>query len=107
MKKFPVISEQGNEYEVEILFGQPHTCEGMDVYIREERKGFLGMAQRKTVRLFQFIRGEEEALRGLGSHVEIAKYYVREYENERAEIDAYAVKRERSMREFVEWDGRC
>lgn len=105
VKKFPVISENGNAYEVEIFFGESISLMGLNVVISEQGRGLFGRQRMKIRRHFQDWKADEEDVIQEYSYVDIAKKYVRKYEEEIAEEIAFYQRVKTIEKEFEEWDG--
>lgn len=102
MKKFPVVSENGNEYLVDIYkdtFGV--YCE---VFVRERR--WFGLKKFRRV-----AGGIYDGWYDLGNwdydFIKIAKYAVKKHEDN-VEIKLSRKRREaEGIEKFIEWDGVC
>ncbi len=107
MNKYPVISERGNEYQVELFVGESLALAGFNIVIKERRKGLFNIEFFKTLKHYNRFLNEGEMFEKYGSYVDIAKYFVSLYEQEIKEEIEYEEKRRSYVKEFEEWDGRC
>jgi len=104
MKKFPVISENGNEYEVVIRRYDYSTAYGVYVY---KRFKFLGISLR-SIQNYQILGVQHyDAVAYDYDFVKIAKDEVARMEAEWAEDSRRAMLREYNAKKFEEWDGDC
>ena len=91
MKKFPVISENGNEYLVKI--GRVRYYYSVGVY----RKG----------RYFNHYLSSKLYFINRNDFVEMAKETVRAYESEKLASEQQCALAELNRKKFEEWDGDC
>ena|SRR5690625_3622362 len=106
MKKYPVISESGNEYQVELFVGKSLALVGFNIVIKG-RKDIFGIEYFETLRHYNRFNTEREMFEEFGDYIGIAKYYVTIYENEIKERNELKEMRNNYVKEFEEWDGRC
>lgn len=106
MKKFPVISKEGNEYEVEIFYGLSLAYAGMNIIISEVKgKTIFGRSRRKLEH-YHILENEVNILEE-NSYIDLAKRYVERCEKENQRFIEHASRKKRYEEEFKEWDGRC
>lgn len=107
MKKYPIISESGNEYQVELFVGKSIALAGFNIVIKERRELIFGIEYFKELKHYNPLMSEREMFEEFGGYVDIAKYFVTEYENEMREKIEFGEMRNNYVKEFEEWDGRC
>jgi len=107
MKKYPVISKSGNEYQVELFVGKSIALAGFNIVIKERREGIFGIEYFKKLEHYNPFKSEREMFEEFGGYEDIAKYFVTEYENEMKEKIEFEEMRNNYAKEFEEWDGRC
>jgi len=107
MKKYPIISKSGNEYQVELFVGESIALAGFNIIIKERRKGFFGIRHFKKLKHYNESMTEKEMFEEYGSYVDIAKYFVDVHEQDEKERLDFKELRSNYAKEFEEWDGRC
>ena len=101
MKKFPVISENGNEYEVEMYRGT-FGIFFVEVYVRKDF--IFGIKIKRNVNGYNETYSEEK---WNYDYVAIAKHAVQKYEESVAEFIRRKQIESKRLAEFIEWDGDC
>lgn len=110
MIKYPVISKNGNKYEVEMFFGKTIAYAGFNVIISKKGRGLFGRDKFITLREYNEFHNDMSNRRETLSEyswVELAKMYVAKYEEENAEDIAFERRLSEIGKEFEEWDGYC
>ncbi len=107
MFKYPVISSNGNEYEVEMFVGKSLVYAGFNIIISQCVPGLFGRTKTVELRSYNEFKTEEEMLNKYVSYEGIVKNYVRDFEKEIEDQIKYEKLKARSIRQFEEWDGIC
>lgn len=105
MKKYPVISKNGNKYEVKIFVGQTISYAGLNIIIYKRRKGFFGLFKRKNLKHFSVLNYRDFLDEWEYSYVTITKHFVKKYEKELLKEVTTQNKCAKGIKEFEEWDG--
>lgn len=106
MKKFPVISENGNEYLVRIHQGT--LADGLlrvDVY--QKRVGLFGIRRNKKLNNRRCDYSHYNEAKWEYDYIEMAQNAIRKVEYQVAESKRVVVLREYNAKKFEEWDGDC
>lgn len=106
MKKYPVISESGNEYQVELFVGKSIALAGFNIVIKERSELIFGIGYFKELKHYNLHKSEREMFEEFGGYVDIAKYFISEYEYEMREKIEFEEARNNYVKEFEEWGGR-
>lgn len=111
MIKYPVTSETGNVYEVEVETDDYRGEFGdiaVRIYKREKRTGLFGRAIDEKILVDKEVTFKLELDREHeGSYVKLVKYCVKKYEETCEWRRERSVAEEKSRGEFEEWNGNC
>lgn len=102
MNKFPVVSPQGNEYEVKVYKG-PFGYIGVDVYTRTKRKRWFDKVRHVWGSKFSWDYFSPEKWNY--DYVAMATAMVREYEEYLERKRLREIKVDVGIKRFDEWDG--
>jgi len=101
MKKFPIISENGNKYLIRMGYGAFGL---LYVDVCEPYNGLFGKQKfRKVNNSYETYNADKLDY----DYVQIAKDAVERYEESLAEDSRRAMLREYNANKFAEWDGDC
>ena len=99
MKKFPVISENSNEYLARMEY---RSFGFFFVDVCESYIGLFGKKRYRTLTTEMYSESKHDY-----DYVKIAKLAVESYEERAAENTRREMLREHNVKKFEEWDGDC
>lgn len=104
MKKFPVTSENGNDYEVRVMLIESFGVATVALY--SVKSGLFGITWRKNLNYGIIGFPEYSLAKWNYNFVEMAKAEVRDYEGYIAEALRRKQQRAKGIEAFAEWDGK-
>lgn len=112
VSKFPVTSKGGNKYYIEMFEGESFAYLGFNiiVYKRKIIRLPFNFSIKKDIKLEHYAipLSEKEMLEDYGyNYIEMAKEYIKLYEEKNTQKIEYRNKVQKAKREFGDWDGIC
>ena len=104
LKKFPVVSSNGNNYEVSMFVGETVYDYGFNIVLKKKAKGLFHREKWDKVASYNY-DSLEDALYKFGGFIEIAKIHVKRYEREQKEAEEYKERVKLLSGKFEDWSG--